>query len=95
MTDIKQAAKDRGRSLPWIAANVFGVSRQRLYQKIDTDNFTPQERRDFADALGMKLAELFPAFAARQAAGQSPREPGFPDEDQTEPSLALELEVGA
>ena len=44
MTDIRQVAKDRGRSLPWIAQNVFGISRQWLYQKIDADNFTPAER---------------------------------------------------
>lgn len=60
MTDIRKLAKQNGRSLPWIARERFGITRQRLYQKIDADDFTPEQRETLAYELGVTVADLFP-----------------------------------
>ena len=60
MVDIRKLAKQNGCSLPWIAANVFGITRQGLYYKIDTDTFTADERVALAYELKSSPGEIWP-----------------------------------
>lgn len=67
MANIRKLAKDNGCSLPWIARNEFGRTRQWLYGKIDADNFSMDERLRLVKALRLPFNVVFPHIQVPEA----------------------------
>ena len=68
MIDVRKLAKENGCSLPWIATNVFEITRQGLYYKIDHDIFTGDERILLAAELKSSVSEIWPELAVIEGA---------------------------